>query len=140
MPRVVSRQFPDASQLAIGALTVITESRIVFSGAEGLVEGLYSLVVANAAGVAVPQVTLSFNTNIVGLQGFTGVASCEAVAGRAMHMHAKFSVVNPPPGSFLEAQIATTGGTVNANANNGALLVASHDAQDLGGPVVTIAT
>ncbi len=140
MPRVVSRQFPDASQLAIGALTIINDSRIVFSGAEGLVEGQYSVVCSNAGAPAVPQCTLSFNTNIVGLQGFTGVAYSEAVAGRVFQMHAKFSVVNPPPGSFLEAQVNTTGGTVNVNQNNGGFIVVSHDAQDLGGPVVTIDT
>ncbi len=139
MPRESGRNFPDVLQAGIGAATVINESRLTFSGAEGLVLIVMKVQLINAGAVAIPQVSLRFVGTVILGAGFQGQAHAEAVAGRVMSVEAYALVRNPAPGSFVEAEIVTTGGTVDVAVNAGAMVVLSFDAEDLGGPVVTVA-
>ncbi len=139
MPRESGRLFPDVAQLGIGAITVLNESRVTFTGAEGLVLLLCKVQVINAGAVAIPQVSLGFQGSVVFSFGYQGQAHAEAVAGRVMSLEAMLLFRNPSPGSFVEYNVATTGGTVDVSVSAGFVLILSWDAQDLGGPVATIA-
>lgn len=139
MPRESGRNFPDVAQLAISGTTLLGQSRITFSGAEGLVSVIYKVQLINAGAVAIPEVSLVLSGSVTFAQNFQGQAHSEAVAGRFMSVEAMALFRNPTPGSFVEASIQNLAGTVDVNANAGAMVVLSWETQDLGGPVVNVA-
>ncbi len=137
--RVSQRVFPDVAQNGIGAQTVITESRLTFTGQRGLVLCMWKLRVTNAAAVLVPQVSADFVSSFTLTGGGTGIGSFPAVAGQQLGIWAILLIRDPPENGFVEIAATTTGGTVDVLNNNSVVLALSFDSGVGEGPTVAVA-
>lgn len=139
MPRVIERQFPDASQIGIASLVVINQSRVTFTGQRGVVMMGWTARLENGGAVASSLVGIEvFGTALAGVADHGPKGWFDAVANRNQQGFIWLTVVDPAVGSFMEARVILAAGTVDVIANAGHLVMLSfgHDAAE--GPTVTV--
>lgn len=135
--RFSTRSFPDVAQAGLAALTVLNQSRVVFSGPRGtvlLVHNVFYDITALGANetVAVGSVGTAVGINMPG-----NVRALPVVAGNGAAR--VFTVLQDPAlNTFIEANVDPLGSTLTIPAGASRLGVFSfpHDAGD--GPVVTL--
>ena len=130
--------FPAAAQLAIAAVTVIANSRLTFTGQRGLVLVVWRATFVNAGAVAVPQLDLGAVGTVSPLFAMAGHGWFDAAAGRVMTLTQFGFFLDPAEGSFVEANITPSAGSVDLTVNNGAVIALSFEAGTGEGPTVTI--
>lgn len=139
MPGVVTRQFPDASQLNVANGTVINQSRITFSGQRGTIVAGWHGFFRNAQAVAVNSARIEvLGTALAGVSDQGTMAWMDAVIGRDVGGWIWVVVADPSDASFLEARVAISASGVDVLANFGQLVVISFPRDAAEGPTVTV--
>lgn len=139
MPDINIRTFPDVAQASISTITTVDDSKVTFSGKEGMVDVEYRVTVKNDSGAAaVPHITLGLTGTAPLTHAISGHGWFEAVGGLFFTLYARALVKNPKPTSFIEAQLTASAGLIEIDQDGGAVLTVSYSAEDTGGPIATV--
>lgn len=134
--RAASRNFPDASQVGIGTGVTISNSRMTFTGARGIVLVMYGIRYINGGAVAINAAGVGLTVSFTPVRVKSGAVWFDAVAGRAAIVYLLGFVTDPPEGGTVELITELTAGTVDVLANTCILNVISFPASEGQGPLI----
>ena len=114
------------------------QSRITFSGQRGLVMVFFSAQLQNQASAVKDGVGLQIAGTAVTFAQFTAIGVMHGLVNERMSGVLMVMLLDPPAGSFIEAVVRMSAGTVNFTANDGVVsgLSFGHSADE--GPTVTV--